>query len=185
MPKKKESPHKLPPPRSLYRKIQRVLAEARKGQAGGIAALVAQIDRAGHLDFTRFDTSQDKVRVVPCSIQSIQRVVAVCQSLRLLTQAGSLTKSGSVAADPARFDAAIRPCIEVRLQEIGAPLARVRKVAAEVLTKSTAAELPTWDGILKRLANDVTSPKEFKDLLSLLAACGGIATSRRKIYLPR
>jgi hypothetical protein len=173
-----------PSPRSLYRKIQRVLSEARKGKARSLDDLRSQIDKAGHLDFTRYAVLKGKTTVVPCSVDTIGRVVDMCVTLKLLTDGAALTQRGATAARTERFDEAMRLALESRLGEIGAPLATVRTVVRNMLSSGNHDSLPTWDQILRRLDN-APRRQEFKNLLGLLAACGGIATCRRKIYLPQ
>jgi hypothetical protein len=178
------SPIPQSPPRSLYRKIQRVISEARKGKARSIEQLIVNIDKAGHLDFTRYGQVDGRPAVLPCSAETIARVVNLCIALKLLTEAGALTQQGTIAAQPDQFNAALRPAIESRLAILGAPMSRVRQIAADILAAARHDVLPTWDEMFQRLDSNVKR-LEFKDLLGLLAACGGIKFSRKKIYFAR
>lgn len=172
-----------PPPRSLYRKIQRLLVEARKGKPSSREQLLRAIDRAGHLDFTRYASIDGVKAVVPCSRASIERVLDLCVVLGFMGDDGGLGRSGASAADPERFNNALRSAVEKRLSEIGAPVAKVRDTARRVLAQASGDVLPTIDA-LSEVLTEPAKRREFCELIGLLAAAGGISFSRRKIYLP-
>jgi hypothetical protein len=175
-------------PRSLYRKIQIVLAESRRGRAKSRKDLVEQIERRGHADFTRYRVAEDySVHLVPCSPESIDRVVATCVSLGLVDKdTAALTDRGLKAADPQQFDKALRQAIMSTLASLGAPLPQIKQLVSQLLASAGSGPLPTWDALYDglNLEGGGNIRKTFRSYLSLLAECGGIAYSRKKLYLP-
>lgn len=175
-------------PRSMYRKIQIVLAEARRDQCHSFEDLVEQIDRRGHLDFSRYQIGQDhSVDLVPCSKESIRRIVDLCDTLGLIDKTiGKLTQSGMRAADSRHFDETMRKSLVDTLERFGTSLQEVKKVISDLLTSCNAKVLPTWDVIYDRIGSPggKGGKDKFRTYLSLLSACKGITYSRRKIYLP-
>jgi hypothetical protein len=176
------------PPRSLYRKIQIVLAEVRKGRNRSGDDLTDQILGRGHLDFTRYQTTQEHAtELVPCSRESILRVIETCEKLKLVDSVTfKLTPLGLRAADPRLFDEVLRRSVPAVLNQLGIPMSEIRLTIRDMLAKSNPHSLPTAEAIYERLVSDgnVRSREEFKSYLSLLGACNGIAFSRKKIYLP-
>jgi hypothetical protein len=176
------------PPRSLYRKIQIVLAEAQRGRANSPGQLIEQIEHRGHMDFTRYrPSSTGRVQVVPCSQESIRRVVELCIELGLVKQScDSLTAIGKRAVSPSSFDQVLRGVLADALETIGTPLKQIDRVIKELLSQYNEAELPTWESIYVHMtaASDNRHKEKFRSYMSLLSACDGIAYSRKKIYLP-
>ncbi len=176
------------PPRSLYRKIQSVLDEARRGRSGSREGLINSIESRGYVDFTRYRVKPDRtVDVVPCSKEAIARAVDVCVSLSLLDGlTGKLTREGMKASDPSEFDIAMRHALTSGFSVLGAPLSDIRKTITDLLTKYDNATLPTWEAIYDRLAisTGAAHREKFRTYLTLLSLCHGISFSRKKIYLP-
>ena len=176
------------PPRSLYRKIQSVLDEARRGQSGSREGLIDSIESRGYVDFTRYRVKADRtVDVVPCSKEAIARAVDTCVSLGLLDgSTGKPTREGAKASDPSEFEGVMRHALTSGFVVLGAPLSNIRKATADLLTKYDHETLPTWDAIYDRLGVSGGGPHKetFRSYLTLLSLCHGISFSRKKIYLP-
>lgn len=180
------------PPRSLYRKIQIVLAEARASETESIDALIQKIEGRGHLDFTRYEVGKDqKVRVVGCSHGTIEHAIDICAYLELLELRGTgstklvkLTPMGRRATDPKYFNQVVRQAITDALSRSGVSVQRIRQAIGEIFSQCQTDMLPTWDNICRTIGTSIR-PKDFHEYLTLLGAVQGIAYTRKKIYLPR
>lgn len=174
------------PPRSLYRKIHLVLLEARRGKANSPKELSVQIRKRGHRDFTRPQLQPGHgVKSVPCSEESILRVVKLCVAIGLIDRlSANLTKAGTRAIDQARFDDVLRHQLTTALSDLGVPLYKIKGLASQALSEGKLESMPTWNSLLSRLSDSVDGRK-FRTYLSLLGACEGISYSLKKIYLPR
>jgi len=175
------------PPRSVYRKIQIALSEARRSKADSLQALVTQIRQRGHLDFTCFKVIDGSVETVSCSEGAVFRTVKLCVDLGLIDDTdGRLTKHGMAAADPDKFDKVMRRLLTGALKRFGTPLDGIRGVISDLLANYEANVLPTWEAVYDRLGapGGNAGRDTFRIYLSLLSACQGIDYSRKKIYLP-
>lgn len=136
--------------------------------------------------YHRWDETEEKI-VPKCSESAVWNTFKLAVELGLLDQeSAALTKVGKEAADPAHFDAAVRQCVRSCLKELGCPVEKV-KVACVELLRSDKVVLPTVEELYLAvcLNKELTiSESKFGILLRLLAACGGIAISRRHIFLP-
>jgi len=176
-----------PPPRSLYRKIQLVLSEAQRRRTSSVPALIEQIQRRGHVDFTRYRVRPGgTVQVVPCSSDSITRVVEICIDLGLLDQSSAPTGRGKQAVASKHFDPVLRNALEHGLDRLGMPLNAIHAASEQLLRNASTGNVPTWDAIYEHLGgnNNGRIRDRFRCYLALLSVCSGIKFSRKKIYLP-
>src|SRR2546427_634799 len=115
--------HKMPrggSTRSLYRKIEIVVAEAHRTAAASLDQLVMTIGKGGDLDFTCYRAnSSGKVTLETCSTQSIRNVGAMCVELGLLDQGGRLTAQGAKATNSKYFDEILAHAIKRTFQKRG------------------------------------------------------------------
>jgi hypothetical protein len=177
------------PPRSLYRKIQRVLEEARKEKAESKEDLVELISKRGHLDFTYLKSSPGGgAKPAACKLESIRHIIEMCALFGLMDQEEfRLTPRGLRALEsPTQFDRELRHALLKRLEQIGAPMALIHDTITRLLLDRRGNILPTWDAIYGQLnlSPEKCAKHEFHQYLSLLSACKGISSSRKKIYLP-
>lgn len=173
----------VPPPRSLYRKIQLVLAEARRGEVNSIDELGERVYSRGHFDFTYFVTG---AKVVPSKAKSIKRIVRICQRLGFIKMStGEVTTSGLKATSPDEYDRELRNAIKRVLKELGAPIEDIRKGILDVLIRHKGKKVPSWDVIYNELdlSKNGLARVDFHMYLNLLAAANGIGYCQRKIYL--
>jgi len=190
MPKRKISPRRNPvvPPRSLYRKIQSVIEEARRGRVTSKEDLIEKIESRGYVDFTRYRLGPGRaVEVVPCSREAVSRVVDTCVSLGMIDDAtGKLTRDGVKASDPSEFEGIMRRLVAQGLSLLDAPLPNISRAITQLLTGYSHETLPTWDAIYERLgiSGRRFHKETFRSYLTLLSLCHGISFSRKKIYLP-
>ena len=124
-----------------------MLAEVRRKKNDSIDGLVEQIYGRGHLDFTRYQVSEDhSTNLVPCSRQTIARVIGICNDLRLVDVSKlELTTMGLKAVDPRTFDEVIRKSVPIALEQLGTPLRTVRQAIVDSLVKHDGRQLPTAD----------------------------------------
>src|SRR5688572_12328477 len=124
------------PPRSLYRKIQIVLAEVRRNKHKSEDDLISQIFAKGHLDFTRYKTEPAQETIlVPCSVDSVRKVISVCVSLRLVDSPKiELTTSGLRAVDSNRYDEVIRRSVPLALKSLGTSIEQVKEAISQLLS---------------------------------------------------
>jgi hypothetical protein len=177
------------PPRSLYRKIQRVIEEARKEKAESKEDLAKLISGRGHLDFTYLKSSPGGgAKPAACKLESIQHVIEMCVLFNLIEdEKFRLTPRGLRAVESlTQFDRELRQALLKQLEQIEAPMALIHETITRLLLDQRGSILPTWDAIYEQLG---LSPKKctkhvFHQYLSLLSACKGIGSSRKKIYLP-
>lgn len=173
----------VPPRRSIYRKLQIVLAELRKSRSSSEDDLIQRIRKAGHEDFTAYVKGEPK----PCSEEAVKHVLKLAKELRLLDPVTcSLTTKGEKAADLKSFDGVIRRSLQDFLSEMGSPLEKLIALTTQLLSRHSSQTLPTWDVLFERILPDADSrtKKRFQEALSLLSMTGGIRFTRRKIYLP-
>lgn len=175
------------PPRSVYRKVQVVLKEARRRKSASVDDLVGAIDKRGHLDFTYYSTESGPAKVIPCERRAIRRIVNMCAFLRFIDESSAqLTREGLRACNPERFDEMMVRAIRRGMRQLGTSVDEVKRVVQDLLVNFDGESLPTWDAIYDRLgcAQDGRAKKRFRTYLSLLSVCNGIRYSRKKIYLP-
>jgi hypothetical protein len=180
----------VPPPRSVYRKIQIILKEARKAKSESIEALIESVRSRGELDFTCCRANEEGViGPVPCSLDSVARVVTVCRDLGLIQDSDGkpkLTADGLKAVDVKYFDGVMRRVLAKALKNFGTPVEAIRKAASDLLSQEGELVLPTWESLYDRLAltEDGRSRENFRIYLGLLAGCQGIDYSMKKTSLP-
>jgi len=177
------------PPRSLYRKVQLVIDEARKEETNSLEDLVEHISKRGHLDFTYFKVSSvGPAKLAPSRLESIRKVVNMCVTLGLVDgENGRLTSRGLKAADSLdQFNYELRKSINSKLKQMDAPFDEIQKSIIDLLINHKGKVLPTWDIIYQKLeiSSEQCRKKDFNTYLNLLSACNGINYSRKKIYLP-
>ncbi len=172
-------------PRSVYRKIGIVLAEARRGSAHSLQALAEQILHSGHRDFKRpILTASGRKDSKPCSEESVLRVVSLCVDLGFLSSiTARLTSAGIKATASSEFNESLKDALKESLLQKGVSVTKLKKIISDIFSACRADVLPTWDTICERLdgALDQVTTRTY---LGLLASSGGIAFSRKKIYLP-
>jgi hypothetical protein len=88
------------------------------------------------------------------------------------------------AAEAPHYDRTLRKTLIGALRDSGAPLDTVKSLISQILAECRVDLLPTWDAVWERLDSRIDRDT-FRTYLGLLGTCGGIAYTRRKIYLPR
>jgi hypothetical protein len=161
-----------------------VLEQARTGKARSVDELVRLIDKAGHLDFTRFESRDGLVSVVPCRSESVARTVDLAFTLGLVSDGGQLTRIGRSASDEEHFDSVLREALSKHFADSGAPVARIISIIRDIYKRMNSEELSAADVIFESLGTVSLKREAFSTLLSLYATCGGIPFTRRKLYLP-
>jgi hypothetical protein len=136
--------------------------------------------------YHRWDKEEEKV-VGRCSRLSVRKTFDLAVDLGLLDRkSGALTESGKAAANPVQFATVMRRRVRGYLQQEGCPVGEIERTASAMLAKRrivlpTAEEL--YDAVCASKRLGITAPR-FAAMLRLLAASGGLASSRRQIFLP-
>lgn len=178
----------VPPTRSLYRKIEIVLSEARKGVARSKDDLIDIIRASDHMDFYFYKTDEEgHTSTIECSRECVGNVISLCINLKLLEiDTMRPTPAGRKATDPERFAEIIGQRIKERLKELGMSIDAIHDTILKILKQGEGKVLPTADSVFATLGIGKTKKEEdeFRTYLGLLSACGAIKYSRKKLYLP-
>jgi len=173
------------PQRSVYRKLRTVLQTARRGKWMTTEQLIEALLSEGSTEFTRYKVSRGKVSLVPCSVLVIRRMVHVARDLDLLSEAGRLTVAGRRAVDDsAGFDGVVAAAVLERLRSLGVSRSALDERIRLGLTRPTIESLPTLDNVVMDLMKLGGSRRHLRLYLQLLAACGAVRTTRKKLFLP-
>jgi hypothetical protein len=174
------------PPRSIHRKLSVVLSEARAGKTLTIDDLVQRIQAAGHSDFTRYLSEDGRVRVVACSAAVIRRTVHLARELGLLDESGRLSASGVKAvADVPSFNKTVSRAVEAGMLELGVSSNDLNEQLRDGLARASIDSVPSVDNLVRIFRAHGADAKLLRRYLQLLSTCGGVATVRKKLYLPR
>ena len=176
----------MPSERSLYRKIQELLAVARSVKPNSIEELVDSINANPPDTFRtmQYDARADEM-TSQVSLRVIRSTINMCTYLDLVeTKAerkGRLTAIGREAVRRTRFDAVVADRIRVKMKEGGVDLEKVNKQIVVGL-RSRPPVLPTASVLWKAGGGEMGRGR-FGRLLTLLSYCGDAESSQSKIYL--
>jgi hypothetical protein len=178
----------MPGKTSYYSRLQAMLDLAGNRVPSSSDDFVHGIIRKSPPNFVYYRWNEEKEEnVAHCSEVAVKRTFELAVDLGFLSpESGRLTDSGKEAADPARYDVALRRAVRSFLQRCGCPVKNLEAASREMLRKSSIV-LPNANELFSATSNadgfDLTEPK-FHSLLQLLAASGGIRLSRAHIFLP-
>ena len=173
---------------TYYRRLQVLLELSAVHKPRSAALLIDHIAEKSPPNFVYHRWNPDKRDIVGrCSVAAIKKTFGIASELGLVdSSTGILTKIGKEAADPARFERLLRQQLTLLLGRLGCTVSSIVEMSRQLL-HSRKITLPTADELYARLftakENNLPAGK-FRTLLRLLAACGGIATSRRQVFLP-
>ena len=175
----------MPGDRSLYRKMQVVLDEARSGGHRSLDGLIDGLLAKGPLNFEyRGRDPASGQKRLRCSRNSVTRAIPLCCDMGLVNgETDRLTRSGMVAVDRGRFDDVVAARVADRLDELGVSVKKMEAVITDKLLRASRPILPTSDALYDALGR-LLRECEFRTYLNLLGRCGGIRTSQSRIYLP-
>ncbi len=174
------------PERSLYRKIQVILDEARKMDHSSTESLVKNILRMGYLNFTYFEVEKSG-KAVPRTVkkETVKKVIETCIHLDLLTSGtAELTKVGHRAVERDLFNNTLRNQLKKAFRSMGCPVELIFDKSAAILSNRGEMSVSTWETIFRDLSLDSSNKKRFHEYLNLFALCGGIEYSQKRIFLP-
>ena len=173
---------------TYYRRLQVLLELSAAHKPRTCDRLIEHITEKSPPNFVYHRWDAEKRDIVGrCSVGAIRRTIAIASELGLLdSSTGALTRIGKEAADPARFERLIRNQLTTHFDRLGCAVSSIAETSRRLL-HSRKISLPTADELYANLFTAKESSlaaSRFRTLLQLLAACGGIGTSRRQIFLP-
>ena len=168
--------------RTIHRKLQVILDTARRGKFESLVELRAALEAEPPVSFM-YRKSKD--RKLHCSERSIARSIRVAVTLGLLDpDSAKLTDAGIRATDPQKFDRVIgRQAVDF-LERTGASFPKIASAINKRLLHADPPMPPTAINIWSALDEPIPYPS-FAMYLRLIGYCGILATSQRKIFLPR
>ena len=175
----------MPGKSTYYSRIQIMLELAGARKSRSSEEFIQGIVRKSPPNFVyhRWDPDKEEISA-KCSESVARRTFELACELGLMDrESGALTKDGKVAADPTRFDLILRRKLSSYLQEQGCSVKNLEAASMNML-QSNPVVLPAADELYLAEGGDLPLYK-FRTLLRLLASCGGIAISRRHIFLPK
>lgn len=174
--------------KSTYYGRLRTLLELAASHKSRRSSLVELILSKAPPNFVVNRWNHEKAVVEPLpSASAANNTHALAVELGLLDgDSDQLTKAGTEAADPGRFDAVVRMQIVRCLEAHGCPIASVNQASVRLLRRRDVL-VPTADALFEQcveLSRSDLGPEQFKRLLRLLALCGGLRICRQHIFLP-
>ena len=174
---------------TYYRRLQVILELSASEKPSDKEAFLAGINRKSPPNFVyhRWDPKR-KERVGITSSGAILGTFNLAVRLGIIEEeTGRLTSVGKEAADQTRFDIVITKQLDKIFKLLGFSITKIEEESGKMLRKNDIV-LPTADKLYVSVFDNQEpeiSILYFRTLMRLLAACGGINTSRRQLYLPK